>query len=145
MEELLNEGKKRYIGVSNYSVKQFKEAQEYLIDAQLVTNQLICNISKQKHINKSLPYYQKVGVTLTAYSPLGHKGYTNLQGELREKLEKIADANSATIQQIAIAWLLNHDNIITIPRAFQLDHLHSNSEAVNIKLSEEEMKNLQTL
>ena len=76
---------------------------------------------------------------------MGHKGYTNLKGELKDKLEKIADANSATIQQIAIAWLINHDNVITIPRAFQLDHLHANSEAVNIKLSQEEMKLLQTL
>ena len=143
MEELLKEGKTRYIGVSNYSVKQFKEAQSYLKNTQLVTNQLVCNISKQKHIIKSLPYYQKEGVTLTAYSPSSHSGFTNLKGILREKLEKTADANSATIQQIAIAWLINHDNVITIPRAFQLDHLHSNSEAVNIKLSQEEMKLLQ--
>jgi len=42
-----------------------------------------------------------------------------------------------------IAWLINHDNVITIPKAFQIDHLHSNSEAVNIKLNEEEMKLLQ--
>jgi diketogulonate reductase-like aldo/keto reductase len=145
MEELLNEGKTRYIGVSNYSVKQFKEAQGYLKDARLVTNQLICNLTKQKHIKESLPYYQKEGVTLTAYSPLGHKGFTSLKGELREKLEKIADANSATIQQIAIAWLINHDNVITIPKTFNLDHLHSNYEATNMKLSEEEMKLLQSI
>ena len=145
MEDLLNEGKTRYIGVSNYSVKQFKEAQGYLKDARLVTNQLICNVTKQKHITESLPYYQKEGVTLTAYSPLGHRGFTNLKGDLREKLEKIANANSATIQQIAIAWLINHDNVITIPKAFKLDHLHSNSEAADIKLSEEEMELLQSI
>lgn len=145
MEELIKEGKTRYIGVSNYSVKQFKEAQGYLKNAELVTNQLGCNIKRQKHINESLPYYQKEGVTLTAYSPLGHKGFTNLKGDLREKLEKIANANSATIQQIAIAWLINHDNVITIPKTFNLDHLHSNSEAAGIKLSEEEMKLLQSI
>jgi diketogulonate reductase-like aldo/keto reductase len=142
MEQLLNEGKIRYIGVSNYSLEQFKLAQEYLKKAELVTNQLQANILSQKHIHHSLPYYQKEGVVLTAYSPLSHWGYTKLQGETREKLEKLAKNHDANIQQIAIAWLINHDNIIAIPKAFQLKHVEVNAAAANIKLTEEEIKNL---
>ena len=58
MEQLLNEGKIRYIGVSNYSVDQFKEGQEHLKKAEIVTNQLRINIIKQKHIHDSLLYYK---------------------------------------------------------------------------------------
>ena len=142
METFLNEGKTRYIGVSNYSLKQFKQGQESLKKAELVTNQLMANLTKQKHIQESLEYYKKEGVTLTAYSPLGHRGYTNLKGELKIKLDKIAEAHSATIQQIAIAWLINHDKVITIPKAFQIKHVESNWEAAEIKLSDDEMKQL---
>lgn len=142
MEQLLNEGKIRYIGVSNYSVEQFKIGQEYLKKSELVTNQLQANIVSQKHIHNSLPFYRKEGVILTVYSPLSHRGFTNLNGDIRLNLEKIAENYNASIQQIAIAWLINHKNVITIPKAFQMKHVESNAAAVDIELSDEEIKNL---
>jgi len=140
MEQLLNEGKIRYIGVSNYSVDQFKEGQEYLKKAEIVTNQLRANIIRQKHIHNSLPYYKKEGVLLTAYSPLSHKGYTNLKGDIRSKLEQVANSHNATIQQITLAWLINHENVIAIPKAFQVKHIEDNAAAADIKLTEEEIR-----
>ncbi len=140
MEELLNEGKIRYIGVSNYSVKQFKEGNEHLKKAELVTNQLWTNITKQKHIHESLPFYRKEGVTLTAYSPLGHKGYTNLEGDLKQKMDKVTKNHDATVQQIAIAWLINHEGVITIPKTSKVNHLESNTKAAEITLTKEEIE-----
>lgn len=140
LEDLVKEGKVRYIGVSNFSVDQFKKAQSHLKNTELVNNQLSASITRQKHIKKSLPFYQKEGITMTAYSPLGHNGYQYLQGEIRTKLESVAKSHNATIQQIAIAWLINHDNVITIPKAFKIEHLLANVEATKIKLSEEEIQ-----
>lgn len=139
MEELLNEGKTRYIGVSNYSVEQFKKAQQVLKKAELVTNQLQANITKQKHIHDSLPFYQNEGVTVTAYSPLGHRGYKNLTGEIRSALDQLMKTYDATIQQIAIAWLINHKNMITIPKASQIKHLEANAKAAKIEIPQEEL------
>lgn len=140
LEDLVKEGKVRYIGVSNFSVDQFKKAQSYLKNTELVNNQLSASVTRQKHIERSLPYYQKEGITMTAYSPLGHNGYHNLQGEIRNKLENVAKSHNATIQQIAIAWLISHENVITIPKAFKTEHVVANAEAIKIKLNEEEVK-----
>jgi len=140
LEGLLAEGKTRYIGVSNFSVDKFQKAQEYLKKAELVNNQLRINVGRQEHIINSLSFYQKHGVTLTAFSPLGHRGLTDLKGELRENLEKIAKKHNVTIQQIAIAWLVNNNGVITIPKAFQLKHVESNAAAADIILSNKEMK-----
>jgi len=140
----LNEGKIRYIGVSNYSVDQFKEGQGYLKKAEIVTNQLRANIMKQKHIHNSLPYYKKEGIILTAYSPLGHRGYTNLKEDIGSKLEKVAKTHNATIQQITLAWLINHENVIAIPKAFQVKHIEDNAAAADINLTEAELKKLYT-
>jgi len=139
LDHLVKEGKTRYVGVSNFSVEQFEEGLSFL-NTDLVTNQLHANITKQKHVSDSLPYYQKNGVTLTAYSPLGHKGYSNLEGELIDKLNSIAKAHDATIQQIAIAWLINHKNVIAIPKAFKIEHVEANAKAAEIILSENELK-----
>ncbi len=140
MDELFAEGKARYIGVSNFSVEQFKKAQGYLKNIELANNQLHANLNKQKHIVESLPFYQKEGILMTAYSPLGHRGFTNTRGELKQKLETVAKAHNATIQQIAIAWLINHENVITIPKAFQTKHVEANAKAADIKLTPEEIK-----
>ena len=139
LDHLIKEGKTRYVGVSNFSVEQFEESLSFL-NTDLVTNQLHANITKQNHISDSLPYYQKNRVTLTAYSPLGHKGYSNLEGELIGKLNSIAKAHDATIQQIAIAWLINHKNVIAIPKAFKIEHVEANAKAAEIILSESEVK-----
>ena len=55
-------------------------------------------------------------------------------------MEKIAIAHDATIQQIAIAWLINHKNVITIPKAFKLEHVESNAAAADIILTDKEIK-----
>ena len=142
MEQLLDKGKIRYIGVSNFSVDQFKEADSFLKKAEIVANQLRANIKNQKHIHYSLPYYREEGVILTSYSPLGHRGYTNLSGELRSKLDQIAESHDATIQQIALAWLINHENVIAIPKSFRVKHIEENAAAAEIKLSEIEIKGI---
>jgi len=139
LDHLVKEGKTRYVGVSNFSVEQFEESLSFL-NTDLVTNQLHTNITRQNHVSDSLPYYKKNGVTLTAYSPLGHKGYSNLEGEMRDNLNGIAKAHDATIQQIAIAWLINHKNVIAIPKAFKIEHVEDNAKAAEIILSENELK-----
>lgn len=139
LDHIVKEGKTRYVGVSNFSVEQFKEGLTYL-NTDLVTNQLPASVTKQKHISESLLHYQENGVTLTAYSPLDHRGYTNLKGELRDKLDSIAKTHNATIQQIAIAWLINHNNVISIPKAFKIEHVEANAKAAEIDLNEKELK-----
>lgn len=140
LEDLKNEGKVRNIGVSNFSVDQFKKALSYLRNSELVNNQLPANISKQTHIEKSLPFYQENGIIMTAYSPLGHNGFSDLKGELKKKIEKVANVHNASIQQIAIAWLINHANVITIPKSFKVEHVEANAKAADIKLTEEEVR-----
>jgi len=139
-ETFVKEGKTRYIGVSNFSVEQFKEAQEALKSEELVNNQLHINITTQNHIHESLPYYQKNNITVTAYSPLAHKGYSNIEGDISKKLKSLSDKYDATIQQIAIAWLINHKNIITIPKAFNIKHVIDNAKAADINLTLEEIE-----
>ena len=140
LENLVKEGKTRYIGVSNFSIKQFEKAQNALKKEELVNNQVHINLTRQKFIHKSLSYYQEKGITITAYSPLSHKGYTNLKGEIRQKLESVAADHNATIQQIAIAWLVNHERIMTIPKAFSADHVIQNAKAADLILSQKELE-----
>ena len=140
LENLVKVGSTRYIGVSNFSIKQFEEAQTFLKKEELVNNQVQINITKQDFIHESLSYYQNKGITVTAYSPLSHRGYTSLKGDIIEELDNLAKNHNVTIQQIAIAWLINHNNVITIPKAFNVDHVIDNAKTADISLSKEEIE-----
>jgi diketogulonate reductase-like aldo/keto reductase len=140
LEKLIDMGKTRYIGVSNFTLEQFKEAQSYLKKYELVTNQIKINIKDHIHLQECLPYYQDNGITLTAYSPLGGNGLNNIDKELKTKLESVAQKYNATIQQIALAWLVNHNNVITVVKAYNPKHIEENALAANITLEPDEIK-----
>ena len=142
LEVLIDEGKTRYIGVSNFSLDQFKTAQQEAKKYELVTNQIKLNIENQILSQDSLSYYQKEDIILTAYSPLGRYGLKKMQPSKMNKLEDLAVKYKATPHQIALAWLINHKNIIAIPKTFKVEHVKQNAEATNIRLTENEINNL---
>ncbi|TFG26466.1 MAG: aldo/keto reductase [Promethearchaeota archaeon] len=140
LESLVDQGKARYIGVSNFTLEEFKEAQKQVKKYELVTNQIEINISNHVHLQECLPFYQDQDIILTAYSPLGGNGLQSIDENIRKKLKILANKYNATIYQIALAWLINHDNIITIPKAFNLKHVKENAKAADIILKKSEIK-----
>ncbi|MDY6779112.1 MAG: aldo/keto reductase, partial [Halobacteria archaeon] len=73
MNQLVDEGKVRNIGVSNFDVDQLKKASR-LSEAPVLTDQVQYHPFKSQE--ELLSYCQREGVILTAYSPLGHGGTT---------------------------------------------------------------------
>ncbi len=80
MEKLVKDGLTRHIGVSNFSVEQMKEAQQSLSHKKIVSNQVEFSLVDRSVEAGIMPYCQKEGLTLIAYSPLG-------QGHVRENAE----------------------------------------------------------
>jgi diketogulonate reductase-like aldo/keto reductase len=54
----------------------------------------------------------------------------------------VAEAHSATPYQIALAWLVSQPRVITIPMSYNPQHIKENFEAVEIILSDAEIKQL---
>lgn len=141
-EDFVDQGKTRYIGVSNFSRDEFKTAQTIAKKYEIITNQIEINISKQAPIHNDLEFYKKENALLTAYTPLAKGSFTDLNPILLQHLKNIASRYEVTTPQIALAWLINHENVVAIPRTSSLKHLRENAEAGKINLSKEDMKNL---
>ncbi|MBD3185693.1 aldo/keto reductase [Candidatus Bathyarchaeota archaeon] len=142
MEELIDEGLTRYMGVSNFFKIIFKFIQFHLKKYEFATNQVRINIGHQGYIHHGLDYFQARGVTLTAYSPLAHGKWQSWNNVLMQNLSTIAKAHDATPSQVAIAWLIHHDGIITIPKAFSPKHVIQNAGAADLNLSKREIQSL---
>ena len=70
MERLVAEGKVRYIGVSNFSVRQTRDAQESLSKSELASNQVEYSLAERSIEEDLLPYAQKEHITIIAYTPV---------------------------------------------------------------------------
>lgn len=138
--ELVDEGKIRYLGVSSFSVKQMQESQIYS-ETPLVTNQVSYSLGDREYVdNGVLAYCLQNDMLVTAYSPVN-------VGKLKvdETLQNIADAHGATPYQIALAWLVQQPKVITIPMSFNPQHQAENLAAVDITLTDDEMTTLNSI
>lgn len=139
LEDLVDEGKTRYIGVKNFSLKQFIKAQQYLKKSELVNNQLKARIDYPHHVHNALPYYQKRGITITLYSPLEDFNMIGMNWYYRNKTQQIAKTHHATVQQISIAWFIGQTGVISLINPLHIKYLGDISKVIDLKLEQEEI------
>lgn len=118
-DRLVAYGLVRFIGVSNFSVRQFQNAQKYTKN-KIVANQVEYSLLSRDPEGKLLPYCQEEEVILTAYTPLAagrlaQKGY--------EALDKVAAKYQKTSAQVALRWLIEKPQVIVIPKASTRGHV----------------------
>src|SRR5437899_9112666 len=71
LEALHRAGKIRNIGVSNFAVRDLKEARSHLSRVDIVSNQVRCNMLQRAIEAEVLPYCKREGIAILAWSPIG--------------------------------------------------------------------------
>ena len=142
MEKLVSDGLTRYIGVSNFSVEQMKEAQQSLSHEKIVSNQVEFSLVDRSVEARILPYCQKEGLTLIAYSPLGQGKIPRGRGSSFKVLDEIAAKLDKSRNQVALGWVLQHDSVVAIPKAADPEHVKENAEVADWKIDSEDYQRL---
>jgi len=170
MADLVEAGKIRAVGVSNFSAKMMIKAYDALgrRGIPLASNQIRYNIlARHPETNGVIDTARELGVSIICYSPLEfgllsgkfHRQPDLLDGRplarrkiiakriqstmpVIEVLEKIAEAHGATVSQVALSWLVtfNGDMVFAIPGATKPKHAEESAGAMRIALSLEEME-----
>jgi len=131
MNELVEEGLVRHIGVSNFDIRLLDEARR-LSDAPIVANQVQFHpYWDQRRLHS---YCQRNDVLLTAYSPLCHGGVL-----YDDVLREIGRTYGKTPAQVAIRWAIQHEGVCAIPKATSRAHLAANVDVFDFELTEAEM------
>jgi diketogulonate reductase-like aldo/keto reductase len=147
MEHCVDEGYSRFIGVSNFSIPLLKEAQSQLEKYRLVADQVYYNLTRVRKtyfnglsVADLYSYCREKDITLIAWSPLE-------EGKLAKPgfpvLDEIAKKYGKTQAQVALNWLISHDNVIAIPKTSNVNHVKENVGALGWRLSEEDFDRLQ--
>ena len=139
LEHCAEEGYTRLIGVSNFSTELIVEAQSHLEEHTLVANQVNYSLMEQGSRSELLPYCQENDIILVAYTPLA-KGKLAKPGN--QVLDKLSEKYGKTQAQVSLNWLISQENVITIPKASNFDHLRDNLGSVGWNLDEEDHQRL---
>ncbi len=175
MADLVESGKIRVVGVSNFSEDRMRRAHAALRKRglPLASNQVQYNLlDRQIETNGILDAAKELGITIIAWGPLSSGLLTGqfhkipetlnersffrktrlkprLDGtrQLIQALDEIAAANQVTVAQVALNWLINFhgDIVVAIPGATRANQAAENAGVMNFRLSEREMAQIDTL
>jgi diketogulonate reductase-like aldo/keto reductase len=142
MNELIEEGLIKNVGVCNFNAEQLKEFQKYL-KSKIAVNQLKFNLwAKTKPDLEAYDYCQKNDILIVVYKLFG-RGKINI--ERIALISDIAKKYHKTEPQIMINWVISKKNVVVIFKSTNKKHLKENLEALKFQLSKEDIQNLDNL
>jgi diketogulonate reductase-like aldo/keto reductase len=136
MERLREQGKLRMWGVSNLDLDDLEELGGAL--PACATDQVLYNLESRGVEFDLLPFCRRREMPVMAYSPIGQGGRM-----LRQRaLAAVAARHGATPAQVALAWTIRGPGVVSIPKAADLDHVRENAAAARIRLTPQDLAEL---
>jgi diketogulonate reductase-like aldo/keto reductase len=134
LETLVEQGKTRFIGVSNFDVDEMVEAQSYLRSVPLACNQVLYHLHERGVEHALIPEARKRNVAIVAYTPFGRGRFPRAESRAGGALAHIATKHGATPRQVILAFLTREANVFSIPKASRLAHVEENAGAGDLVL-----------
>ena len=162
MERLVNEGKVRYVGVSNFGMSELRKANEELSRCEVIASEVKYNLLEREVEDEVLPFCQKEDIAVLAYGPLARglltgrftdeysipeddwrsgdwffKGESLKKGvDMVEVLKEIGMSYGKTAGQVAINWLLAKRIVFPIFGASNVKQIEENCGAADWRMDE---------
>lgn len=146
MEDVVEAGLARHIGVSNYSSKRLHEHLGERITPEVVQVELHPYLQQPELFN----FAREHGAHVTAYSPLGSADRPETMKARNEPvlledegIESIAERHGATPAQVLIAWAIQRGTSV-IPKSVNPERLAQNFAAAELELDDDAMEEIAT-
>ena len=137
LDQLVDDGLVRHVGLSNFRPDQLEEAMD-LLDAPVFAHQVEMHPMFQQETLRE--YAREDGHWLVAYAPVARGGVAD-----EPVLVDVAEAHDATPFQVSLAWLLSKDEVAAIPKGTGEAHLRENIGALDLELTDEEIARIDDL
>jgi aryl-alcohol dehydrogenase-like predicted oxidoreductase len=165
LNDLIKEGKARYIGVSNFTAYELRESKQH---APICANQVGYNLFDRRWEREMFPTAQELGIGVMAYGPMAHGLLTGTMGrgttfqatdwrssgllfgqslfsaenlaqnlEVVERLKEIAAQVGTTLPRLALAWVLRHPAVsVALSGCRTVGEIEENVRALEVELPE---------
>jgi 2,5-diketo-D-gluconate reductase B len=137
LKELIHSGEIKNIGISNFTREQVDRAME-IAPKHIIANQVEMHplLQQEELVEKCREH----DITLVAYSPLARGKVFEI-----EELNEIAEKHGVSEAQVSLAWLMQKDNVVAIPKASSEEHIQDNFEAQDLGLDEEDIEKIESI
>jgi aryl-alcohol dehydrogenase-like predicted oxidoreductase len=137
-KELADEGKVRWVGVSNANTEQIREA-EAIVEIVAVQNQLSLEYPYPVERGE-VEHCERRGIAFLPWSPLGGLRRAADAPGSHDPVRAAADAHGVSPQRVALAWLLSlSPGVIPIPGATRAESILDSAAAAELELAPEEL------
>jgi diketogulonate reductase-like aldo/keto reductase len=138
-EQLIDAGKIRSWGVSNFDTDDLDEIIAVAGKGRIACNQVLYHLQERAIEHAVIPWCERHGVAVVAYSPFGHNEFPSPRSKAGETLQAIAEAHGASPRQIALSFLTRDPQVFAIPKASTPEHAADNAAAAEVTLNESEI------
>ncbi|MDB5699402.1 MAG: aldo/keto reductase [Alphaproteobacteria bacterium] len=135
-ETLVEDGKIRCWGVSNFDVADLDEALAIAGRRRIACNQVLHHLGERSIEHEVLPWCDRNDVAVVGYSPFGDRAFPSEASAGGRVLAEIGAAYDASPRQVALAALARRT--FTIPKASRADHAAENAGAGDLLLGDDE-------
>jgi diketogulonate reductase-like aldo/keto reductase len=136
-EALVDAGKIRHWGVSNFDVVDLAAIVTVAGGEKVESDQVLYNLAHREIEFELLPWCRDWGLPVMAYSPID-------RGSLvaNDIVVEIAEKHGVATAQVALAWVLRHEDVCAIPKAAIREHVRENRGALDLELDRDDLKAL---
>lgn len=139
MEELVFSGKIRAWGVSNLDLMDMRELVSCENGGNCQADEVLYHLGSRGIEYDLLPWLKKRNMPVIAYCPLAQGGSLRRQLLDSPAVKTVAKNRSLTPMQVLLAFVLQQDNLLAIPRSSSASHVRENLAAAEITLTPEEL------
>jgi diketogulonate reductase-like aldo/keto reductase len=135
LEELVQSGKTRAWGVSNFDEDELQSALEIAGPGRIACNQVLYHLEERGIEHAVLPWCEANDVAVVGYTPYGQHRQFPPRGPSGAALNEVAERLGATARQVALAFLTRRSSLFAIPKSTNPEHLHENAGGARLELS----------
>jgi diketogulonate reductase-like aldo/keto reductase len=141
-DQLIAAGKIRSWGVSNFDADDLNELLAVAGEGSIACNQVLYHLQERAIEHAVIPWCERHGVAVVAYSPFGHNDFPSPHSKAGQVLQAISEARRVTARQVALAFLTRIQAVFAIPKAASAEHAADNATAGKLTLSASEIEAL---
>jgi len=142
-EKLVDDGKIRSLGVSNFDLEDLEEAEEALERHPLTCNQVLYHLRERGIEHRILPWCRERNVALVAYTPFGRSPLPAPSTTEGRVLTEVARHHGVDAHAVILAFLTRDEDVFAIPKAASSKHVEVNAKAGDLQLDPAEVERIE--
>jgi diketogulonate reductase-like aldo/keto reductase len=142
-ERLVEEGKIRLWGVSNFDDRELEQAVAVAGARRIACNQVLYHLRERTIEHRVIPACRRHDIAVVAYSPFGSGDFPPPGSRGGRVLGEIAKERGVTARQVALSFLCRAPDVFAIPKAGRARHALDNAAAGDLRLGDEEIQRIE--